>query len=267
MLRIATSGWVGVCIASAKVTVHFDAPAWSSPFSDGICGRLRRMRIAWPLASGTRLTSATIDPPLPRIGSISIGFSASNTSQTVSARRNKAAGVAAAKEKFRRRPSLSRWALTVSAAASLAATAGDGLASGDGSDAASFGGASAAGAGISVGAATAIDAGATGNGFGAASGLISILACLATFSEFGGAISAGGRDAAGCSAGFSAATGCAGTGAADFGATGAGAAGAGADANGAAGAAAATAGADEASATDGGSTAIFSGCWKATSMT
>ena len=51
-------------------------------------------------------------PPLLRIGSISIGFMESNTSHTVSARRNSAAGVAAAKANVRRRPSLSRLALT-----------------------------------------------------------------------------------------------------------------------------------------------------------
>src|SRR5207244_6182793 len=40
------------------------------------------------------------------------GFAESNTSHTVSARRNKAAGVVAAKEKVTRSPSASRWAAT-----------------------------------------------------------------------------------------------------------------------------------------------------------
>ena len=56
MLRIATSGCVGVCIVSAKVSVQFAPPACSSPVSEGICGRLSRMRIACPLSSGSRLT-------------------------------------------------------------------------------------------------------------------------------------------------------------------------------------------------------------------
>ena len=64
MLRIATSGCVGVCIVSAKVSVQLAPPAWSSPVSEGICGRLRRMRIACPLSSGNRLTSAMIEPAL-----------------------------------------------------------------------------------------------------------------------------------------------------------------------------------------------------------
>ena len=38
--------------------------AWSSPVSEGICGRLRRMRIACPLSSGKRLTSAMTDAAL-----------------------------------------------------------------------------------------------------------------------------------------------------------------------------------------------------------
>src|SRR3979490_2176562 len=104
------------------------------------------MRIAWPFSSGNWLTSAMIDPPLLRICPISIGLVVSNTSHTVSARRNNAAGVAAAKENVRRRPSLSRLALTeVALSAAWAA--------GGGSDAARviFGGPSAAGAAISFG--------------------------------------------------------------------------------------------------------------------
>src|SRR5882757_5063051 len=86
-----------------------------------------------------------IAPPLLRIGSMSKGFKESNTSQTVSARRNNAAGVAVAKENFRRRPSMSRMA-TTGAAPSPA------FVSGGGSDAATatFGGASTAGAVVSL---------------------------------------------------------------------------------------------------------------------
>jgi hypothetical protein len=95
MFRVATSGCVGVCIVSANVTVQLEPAGRSSPVSDGICGRLRRMRIACPLSSGIELTSAMREPPLLRIGSASIGFVVSNTSHTVSARRNSAAGVTA----------------------------------------------------------------------------------------------------------------------------------------------------------------------------
>jgi len=41
--------------------------------SEGICGRLSRMRMAWPFSSGSRLTSPMMAPPLARIGSTSIG--------------------------------------------------------------------------------------------------------------------------------------------------------------------------------------------------
>src|SRR5712672_2407811 len=96
------------------------------------------MRIAWPLSSGNWLTSEMIDPPLLRIGSISIGRVESNTSHTVSARRNSAAGVVSAKENITRRPSLSRLALTqaVLSAAPFACggpIACDGLVAGGGS--------------------------------------------------------------------------------------------------------------------------------------
>src|SRR5674536_347650 len=83
------------------------------------------MRIACPLSSGNRLTSAMSDPPLLRIGSISIGFVASKTSHTVSARRNNAAGVAAAKENVRLRPSLLRVAPTALALSPAPVAGGD----------------------------------------------------------------------------------------------------------------------------------------------
>ena len=82
--------------------------------------------MAWPFSSGNRLTSPMMAPPLARIGSTSIGLVWSNTSHTVSARRNSAAGVGAAKENVTRRPSLSRLASTV-AALSLAPLSGGGL--------------------------------------------------------------------------------------------------------------------------------------------
>ena len=82
MLRIATSGWVGVRIASANVSVQRATPASSSLVSDGNCGRLRRIRIACPLSSVTALTSAMIAPPLLRIGSTSIGFAVNRTPAT-----------------------------------------------------------------------------------------------------------------------------------------------------------------------------------------
>src|SRR5258708_29599840 len=70
-----------------------------------------------------------IEPPRLRIGSISSGFGESNTSHTVSARRKNAAGVAVAKENIRRRPSLSRLALTGAAlSAALACGGGPGAA-------------------------------------------------------------------------------------------------------------------------------------------
>ncbi len=62
MLRITTSGCCGDCIVSAKVSIQC-APPLSSPVSEGICGRLRRMRTACPLSSGNRLTSAISAPP------------------------------------------------------------------------------------------------------------------------------------------------------------------------------------------------------------
>src|SRR5450631_1534606 len=150
-----------------------------------------RMRIACPLSSGIRLTSATIEPPLLRIGSISIGFVESNTSHTVSARRNNAAGVAAAKENVRLRPSLLRLAST-EAALSPATLGGGGLVSAGGSDAARviFCGIAAAGAGIAAAGAGISFAGCSGVGvsgaggiFAAASGLISIFAYLAIASD------------------------------------------------------------------------------------
>ena len=120
------------------------------------------MRIACPLSSGNRLTSAMTDPPLLRIGSTSIGSAESNTSHTVSARRNNAAGVAAAKENVRFRPSLVRVA-PATAAPSPAPAAGGGLVSACGSGAAAviFCGISTAAAGISF---------AEGSGFGCLGG-------------------------------------------------------------------------------------------------
>src|SRR5260370_2969742 len=185
------------------------------------------MRIACPLSNGNRLTSEIIEPRLARIGSISIGFVASNTSHTVSARRNNAAGVAAAKENDRLRPSLPRLATTPSPAP----VAGGALTSVGGSDAASvvFCGIPAVGAGVSFAGASGFCTSGTGDGFGAASGLISIFACCATLSDVGVPIS---RDcvAGASSAGFSgaAATGGADGGAADAGAADAGTADAGA---------------------------------------
>ena len=71
--------------------------------------------MACPFSSGSRLTSPMMDPPLARIGSTSIGAVWSNTSHTVSARRNSAAGVGAAKVNVMRRASLSRLASTEAA--------------------------------------------------------------------------------------------------------------------------------------------------------
>ena len=78
------------------------------------------MRIACPLSSANTLTSDMIEPPLLRIGSTSIGLAESNTSQTASARRNSAAGVGAANENVRFRPSLVRMAATTGRAGSPA---------------------------------------------------------------------------------------------------------------------------------------------------
>src|ERR1700730_1350179 len=234
------------------------------------------MRTAWPFSSVHWLTSEMIDPPLLRIGSISSGFVASNTSHTVSARRNKAAGVAVAKENISRSPSLSRLAFT-NAPPSAAFAAGCGSETVD----IIFGGAGAAGAGlcfagaaISFGGAAGAAAsfagasfagasfdggevtGVSGAGciFAAASGLISILACLAIISDVGAAISLAGRKAGAASTGFSGAAGAVAAGAAAACIAGAAAADAGA----------ADAGACEASAV-GGSADGFSDCWKATS--
>ena len=113
MLRNTINGCGGACIFSASASVQAVPLPRSSLVSECNSGRLRRMRIAWPFSSGKRLTSPTIAPPLARIGSTSSGFFESNTSQTVSPRRNDAAGVGPAKENFRRNPSLSRVASTV----------------------------------------------------------------------------------------------------------------------------------------------------------
>src|SRR3954453_24016489 len=139
-----------------------------------------------------------IDPPLLRIGSISTGFAASNTSHTVSARRNNAAGVAAAKENVRRRPSLSRVALT-GAALSPALVDGGDLVAGSGWGAARvvFGGTSAEAAGTSFCDRADTGVSDAGDIVGAASGLISIFACCAKVSDVGAAISPDCRDAGG----------------------------------------------------------------------
>ena len=178
MLRVAISGWVGVCIVSAKVTVQFDAAGLF------VAGQRRHLRAVeanaerLALVQRHRLTSARSEPPLPRIASISIGLLESNTSHTVSARRNNAAGVAAAKENVRRRPSLSRWALTTSAARHWPALLGVRVAAGGGSEAASVSAAARLpGAAFPLAQRRLPPLGAAGNGFGAASGLISILAC------------------------------------------------------------------------------------------
>src|SRR5229473_3293778 len=159
-------------------------------------------------------------PALLRIGSTSIGFKESNTSHTVSARRNSAAGVTVPKENFRRRPSLSRWAVTAAAPSPVFASGGGG----SGAATATFGAASAIGvfAGTSAtGAAISFDGragaavSATGAVFGADPGLISMLACSAMVSEVGGAIPPifhnGDVSLAGLGAACAAATGAAGT--------------------------------------------------------
>ena len=71
--------------------------------------------MAWPFSSGNRLTSPMMAPALARIASISMAPVLSNTSHTVSPRRNKAAGVGAANENVTRKPSLSRLASTEAA--------------------------------------------------------------------------------------------------------------------------------------------------------
>ena len=253
MLRIATSGCVGICSVSENVTAHFAPAVRSSPSSEDICGRLRRIRIAWPFSSGSRLTSDMIDPPWLRIGSISSGSTESNTSHAVSARRNNAAGVAVAKKNIRRRPSLSRLALTE---APLSAA----LACGSGSGAARvmFGGACAAAGGISFDGGAGIGVSGAGDSIGASMGLISIFACCAKLSDTGGAISPDCCDAGRGLAGFSDAPGAIAAAAPETGAAGAGAAD-----SGAADAGATDAGACEASGVGEASAGGFSACWKA----
>ena len=197
--------------------------------------------------SGNSLTSAITDPPLLRIVSMSTSFVESNTSQTVSARRNNAADVAVAKENVRSRPSLLRLASTV---LSLAPITGGDLVSAGGSDAARvvFGGISFAGtsaAGAAVNGCAGIGVSGTSGIFGATSGLTPILACCAKVSGVSGAVSPDCRDAAASSAGFSDTAGAVAIGAADAGAADTLACGASA------------AGDDNAD--------CFSGCWKATS--
>ena len=94
MLRNTINGCGGACTLSAnEQRPDGRRLPRSSLVSECICGRLRRMRIACPFSSGMRLTSPMIAPPLARIGSTSSGFGESNTSHTVSPRRNEAAGV------------------------------------------------------------------------------------------------------------------------------------------------------------------------------
>src|ERR1700733_13306955 len=189
------------------------------------------MRIACPLSSGIGLTSAMTEPPLLRIGSMSIGFVASNNSHTVSARRNIAAGVIAENANVRCSPSLSRRAVTTAAlplalasGGALLASSGALFASGGafapggalGVTAVIFGGAMAVGAGVSLAGGSGICASAAGAGasvyaslggcagicgsdmgdvFGASSGLTSMLACRAIVSDVGCTISLVRRDA------------------------------------------------------------------------
>ena len=75
MLRSTVSGSGAhlAAIGKRSLSVHSVPLARPSLSSEGICGRLRRMRMACPFSSGSRLTSPMMDPPLARIGSISIG--------------------------------------------------------------------------------------------------------------------------------------------------------------------------------------------------
>src|SRR5665213_3356042 len=177
---------------------------------------------------------------------MSSGLVESNTSHTVSARRNSAAGVVAAKENIKRRPSLSRRALTEAALSPAFISAG-----GSGGAARSIlGGAGGGATGVSLAAGAGFGISAAADGGGAASGLISIWASLANFSEVTGgtgAISLGCCDITGAVVPGAAATGAPDTVA--FAAAAAGEAGAAACA---ASAAASSAGG-------------FSACWKATS--
>src|SRR5450631_323791 len=193
-------------------------------------------------------------PALLRIGSTSIGFVESNTSQTVSARRNNAAGVAVAKVNFRRRPSLSRWASTEAAPSPAFASGAGAGGGGSGAATAIFGstsvagvftgtGASATGAAISFDGGTGAAISGAGDGFGADPGLISMLACSAKVSEVGGTIPPAFHNGEVSLAGFSAAEGAA-----------------------AAGAAAIGAGACDASAAGNRTVDGFSVCWKPTSI-
>ena len=145
------------------------------------------MRTASPWSSGSRLASATMEPSLPRIGATSSGVVESNTSQTVSARRNNAAGVAVAKENVRCRPSLSRSApnrgrrcrRTLLRPAAATPRILGGVCAGTS-------GVSPTGAGFGVSGSVACGA---GDGCGAASGLMARSAVLAIFSGGGGAAS------------------------------------------------------------------------------
>src|SRR6185437_3161065 len=149
--------------------------------------------------------------PLRRIGSTSIGSAESNTSHTASARRNNAAGVAAAKENVTFRPSPVRVA-PATAAPSPAPAGGGGLVSACGSDAATviFCGISTAAAGVSVAEGSGLGASEAGIILGAVSGLISMLASLADVSDIGGTISPDCRGAGTVAAGVSDAAGAAG---------------------------------------------------------
>src|SRR5580700_6009307 len=149
-----------------------------------------------------------IVPLLERIGSRSSGLAASNTSQTVSPRRNEAAGVADAKENVRRRPSLSLIASTLPAspvidafaAASGAFIAASAPAPGGGV----FNGGGAADGGSALGVSVAAFATSSGFASGCISGLASGFASDLTStlaSGFASALGSGLASALICGAG------------------------------------------------------------------
>ena len=149
--------------------------------------------MACPFSSGSRLTSPMMAPPLARIGSISSGLVWSNTSHTVSARRNSAAGVGAAKENVTRKPSLSRLASTV-AVLSLAPLSGSGL---DAAGSAFFAGSAGGGACLGVtafgaSAAAAWTCSAGGATFAASADGAGFSGAAAIFSVAGAALSLSG---------------------------------------------------------------------------
>src|SRR6202011_1337034 len=109
---------------------------------------------------------------------------------------------------IRRRPPLSRLALTVAGlSAVLPAGGGSGGARGI------LGGGSATGGGISSDGRAGVGTSGAGDGFGAGSGLLSPFDCCAALSDAAGANSPDCRDAGGASSGFSDAPGSVGAGA------------------------------------------------------